>query len=340
MEKSESTASQAIGRNVRKAQVQLLYHQTRIALAGSVIVSLAACLALWPVVSHWKLTIWTGVSVLITIGRCLSVVAFERSEPVTSVVNYWGRIHYCGVVLSGMLWAAPSFFMWPAENSVYQLFWPILILPLSAAAVSTYYTWTVSYVTFVVLAVLPLSIRFFLQGGYLFNILGILALFFIAVLLRAGRVMNTASVNSFEFGIRNEALNKNLREEITAREQLNLQFQHEIADRILSEHKLSQRNYDLLKLNVELTTTKSNLEAANRKLEEAMANIRQLSGMLPICASCKKIRNDRGYWEILETYFKEHSDVVFSHGLCPDCAKALYPEIYKRKKKKQEPQNV
>ena len=50
-----------------------------------------------------------------------------------------------------------------------------------------------------------------------------------------------------------------------------------------------------------------------------------LHGMLPICASCKKIRNDKGYWEQVEVYIRDHSDVQFSHGLCPSCFKELYP---------------
>lgn len=52
-----------------------------------------------------------------------------------------------------------------------------------------------------------------------------------------------------------------------------------------------------------------------------------LKGFLPICAPCKKIRDDQGYWNQIESYIKEHSEAEFSHGICPDCAKKLYPEI-------------
>lgn len=50
-----------------------------------------------------------------------------------------------------------------------------------------------------------------------------------------------------------------------------------------------------------------------------------LSGMLPICASCKKIRDDKGYWNQIEAYITEHSEAKFSHGICPECMKKLYP---------------
>jgi DNA-binding NarL/FixJ family response regulator len=61
------------------------------------------------------------------------------------------------------------------------------------------------------------------------------------------------------------------------------------------------------------------------KLQEALNKVKILSGLLPICASCKKIRDDDGYWQQIETYIAEHSDLEFTHGLCPDCFKKLYP---------------
>ncbi|MGH9812699.1 MAG: PAS domain S-box protein, partial [Candidatus Acidiferrales bacterium] len=64
------------------------------------------------------------------------------------------------------------------------------------------------------------------------------------------------------------------------------------------------------------------------ELQEALANIKTLSGLLPICASCKKIRDDGGYWSQIESYISAHSQAQFSHGICPDCARQLYPEHY------------
>jgi len=67
------------------------------------------------------------------------------------------------------------------------------------------------------------------------------------------------------------------------------------------------------------------------ELQESISKIRMLSGLLPICSSCKKIRNDQGYWEQIEIYIHEHSEADFSHGICPECAQRLYPEFYKKK---------
>ncbi len=62
-------------------------------------------------------------------------------------------------------------------------------------------------------------------------------------------------------------------------------------------------------------------------LQQALANVKRLSGFLPICASCKKIRDDKGYWNQIEEYIRDHSEADFSHGICPDCVRTLYPEF-------------
>ncbi len=64
-----------------------------------------------------------------------------------------------------------------------------------------------------------------------------------------------------------------------------------------------------------------------KALEDSLAKVRRLSGMLPICASCKRIRDDKGYWQQVEQYIKKHSEAEFSHGLCPECAARLYPDL-------------
>ncbi len=61
--------------------------------------------------------------------------------------------------------------------------------------------------------------------------------------------------------------------------------------------------------------------------ERTLSKVKILNGLLPICTSCKKIRDDKGYWEQIESYISQHSEADFSHGICPDCVKKLYPEI-------------
>ncbi len=86
------------------------------------------------------------------------------------------------------------------------------------------------------------------------------------------------------------------------------------ADYVLREREVQKHNEEREKLILEL--------------QEANAKVKTLSGFFPICASCKKIRDDEGYWKQIETYISEHSEALFTHSICPECAKRLYPEYY------------
>jgi PAS domain S-box-containing protein len=74
--------------------------------------------------------------------------------------------------------------------------------------------------------------------------------------------------------------------------------------------------------------SENNKDELIKGLQNAFDEVNLLSGLLPICASCKKIRDDKGYWNKIETYISSHSKVEFSHSICPDCAKKLYPDLY------------
>jgi response regulator RpfG family c-di-GMP phosphodiesterase len=70
------------------------------------------------------------------------------------------------------------------------------------------------------------------------------------------------------------------------------------------------------------------LRRSNDELQKALRDVKVLRGLIPICASCKKIRNDGGFWQQLEEYIGEHSEAEFSHGICQHCVKKLYPGVY------------
>lgn len=103
-------------------------------------------------------------------------------------------------------------------------------------------------------------------------------------------------------------------------------------DAIRSSRTWSTGDHSLLRVAGEIIVTATERQRAERErirlieeLRGALAHVKTLSGLLPICASCKKIRDDKGYWSRIEEYVSEHTDTTFSHGICPDCAKRLYP---------------
>jgi len=71
-----------------------------------------------------------------------------------------------------------------------------------------------------------------------------------------------------------------------------------------------------------------------RELQQTLSEVKTLRGCLPICSQCKKIRDDKGYWQQIETYMRDHTEAEFSHSICPDCAKKLYPNLARRRSKK------
>jgi CheY-like chemotaxis protein len=91
-----------------------------------------------------------------------------------------------------------------------------------------------------------------------------------------------------------------------------------------------------LRVAVEIAIYKAKLEAEREQLiselQEALATIKTLRGLIPICAWCKQIRNDKGYWQAVEQYIEEHSDVEFTHGMCPECQKKFFPKSLKSRK--------
>jgi len=92
-------------------------------------------------------------------------------------------------------------------------------------------------------------------------------------------------------------------------------------DIILATFKTAIESNLALVYNLELLQTK------NSELEAAVKEVETLKGLLPICTSCKKIRDDKGYWNQVEVYFTEHSSIEFSHGICPECKKSYYADF-------------
>lgn len=101
------------------------------------------------------------------------------------------------------------------------------------------------------------------------------------------------------------------------------------------EVRVHERTAELFKANEALkgeigrrAVAEKEREELIRELREALATVKTLSGLLPICAACKKIRDDSGYWNRIEDYICKHSEAEFTHGLCPECAQRLYPDFY------------
>jgi GAF domain-containing protein len=92
--------------------------------------------------------------------------------------------------------------------------------------------------------------------------------------------------------------------------------------------KLSSERASALEKLAALVVAQLELRRVSHELAEVAKNVKTLSGLVPICSHCKAIRNDKDYWETVEAFVKAHSDAEFSHGICPDCARKHYPELF------------
>ena len=99
-------------------------------------------------------------------------------------------------------------------------------------------------------------------------------------------------------------------------------------------HNARGETYAICGISTDITSRKAaeaDRERLIAELQSALSKVRLLSGFLPICASCKKIRDDKGYWQQIEAYIRDHSEAEFSHGICPDCSERLYPGLHPKK---------
>lgn len=100
------------------------------------------------------------------------------------------------------------------------------------------------------------------------------------------------------------------------------------------EKKIAERTSELVNINKQLQQeieirkkAEAHKEMIISDLQKTLKEVKTLRGLSPICSSCKKVRDDKGYWNQIESYIQAHSDAEFSHGICPECAKKLYPDL-------------
>lgn len=101
----------------------------------------------------------------------------------------------------------------------------------------------------------------------------------------------------------------------------------ELKARVANHILLKKAKDKISKQNLELQEKNKTLKELNFELSQALERVKTLEGIIPICSFCKKIRDDKGYWEQIEEYISTHTDADFSHGMCPDCMKIHYPDI-------------
>lgn len=118
--------------------------------------------------------------------------------------------------------------------------------------------------------------------------------------------------------------------ELTARRKDGTLFPVEFSSVVFHDHEGHPRTCLLMRDISGRKAAETEREGLIRELRDALARVKTLGGLLPICASCRKIRDAQGQWHNLELYIRQHTEADFTHGICPDCRRSLYPESFDR----------
>jgi hypothetical protein len=185
----------------------------------------------------------------------------------------------------------------------HQAFIAFVLAGMVAGAVSAFSSIMSVFLSFLIPALTPIIIRFILIGDDIHLAMAAMILLFGILTFFTAKSSNAETWELIEL---KENFSGMLEERTKELKATNRRLELEIEKRS----------------NVEKT-----LLMERDKLKQMISEVKTLRGFIPICSSCKKIRNDAGYWEKIEKYFQEHSEVQFSHGLCPECIKKIYPEL-------------
>lgn len=310
-----STVSQDYNKKAQlySEQVGLVYEQALPTLLGTAASAVVLSIVLWKAVGHSLILGWLIALLAVTGFRYLLVRSYFRSSPGVKAAPKWGLYFLIIILFSGLVWGSSGIILFPKESIHHQVFLVFILAGISAGSLTSYSAMKWNVLAFVLPALLPVAANFLISGDDEISItMGIMILVFLALIYATSSRMHKTTKKSLNLRLVKTDLIAHLEEEKIWVEQLNEELRQEIAERKQVEEER---------------------EKVITELQEALEKIKTLRGLVPICASCKKVRDDKGYWKQVEIFIQEHSEAEFSHSICPDCMKKLYPDLEKSAKK-------
>ena len=300
--------SDARDRMVRAEQIKLLYAKAPMALTAILVNAPILVVILWDKVPHAVLVGWLMYMVILSLGRAWLRHEYWRRPPSPIEDSHWGTWYLAGIALSGLGWGSVGVFLFPAGSLPHQLFIAFVLAGMTAGSVAACSAMLVGVFLFAVPVLIPLAIQFLAQGDDLHLAMGGMTALYAILMVFIARTMHQTIITSLHLRFENQDLVAYLAAAKGRAEQLNEELTFEI-----NERKRVQKERERL-----IT-----------ELQDALANIKVLRGLLPICSHCKKIRDDEGGWHVVEVFVRDHSEADFSHSICPECLNTMYPEFGK-----------
>ncbi len=273
-----------------------IYARANIGIVATIVNAAIFVAVLWEQISHRRLIVWLTALLLVSFIRFLLNRRFLTAPDTKEAIRGWGQLLILGLGIAGMLWGASGLFLFPLYSVAHQVFIAFVLAGMVAGAVGVFSPLLPVFLSFSIPALVPIAIRFFAIGDTLHMGMGAMTTLFGILTYTTARRINAANKELIAL---KEAFADRLEERTAELEATNGQLRREIEER------------------KQLIT----------ELQAAIAKVRTLSGLLPICSACKKIRDDKGYWNQIEAYIEEHSDAAFSHGICPECFRRIYPDM-------------
>ena len=273
-----------------------IYARANIGIVATIVNAAIFVAVLWGQIPHPRLILWLAALLLVSFIRFLLNRRFLTAPDIKEAIRGWGQLLILGLGIAGILWGAAGLFLFPLRSVAHQVFIAFVLAGMVAGAVGVFSPLLPVFLSFSIPALVPIAVRFFAIGDTLHLGMGAMTTLFGILTYTTARRINAANKELIAL---KETFADRLEERTAELEATNAQLRHEIEER------------------KQLIT----------ELQKAITRVRTLSGLLPICSSCKKIRDDKGYWNRLETYIQDHSDAAFSHGICPECFKKIYPDM-------------
>jgi len=301
-------ASGERARIVRSEQVKLLYAKAHVVSVATLVNAPLLVFILWDEIRHAVLVAWLMYMVTLALCRTWLTHEYWRKPPAPTQDSHWSTWNLVGIALAGLGWGSVSIFLFPNASLPHQLFLAFVLAGMTAGSVAAYFPILAGFLLFAAPALLPLTIRFLAQGDDLHLAMAAMTGLFLTLLVFLAHAMHHSIITSLNLQFENRDLIAYLSTSKRQTEKLNDELTFEI-----NERRLAQKERERL----------------IAELQDALANIKVLRGLLPICSHCKKIRDEEGAWQMVEVYVRDHSNADFSHGICPDCLNRLYPELGK-----------
>jgi len=285
--------------DIKREQIRLAFLHLPTMQLTSFLVALVLSFMVRHVVAFSSIVVWLLMIVAVVASRIVLYLQFVKVRQGSFSGERWEAAYLLLALCSGICWGLSAFLIFPTKDLGIMALFLLVIASLSAATTVSHSSIRRAPAAWIAPAMLPYAIRSVLGGGEPRYLLAILILIYLYTVLRYSFTHNNSITSAIELRFENLGLLEEVR-------RANALLNQDIAER-----KKAQEEKE--KLIGDLTV--------------ALSKVKTLSGLLPICASCKKIRDDAGYWNQIEAYLRSHAEVEFSHGICPDCFATLYPEF-------------